>query len=169
MAPIEDKLAALHAATERLNAKSDSLNEIIEQLEDRLRQSGSGVSVWLDSRAGYMELSGFRRANDDEASGSRATRLTATCWLLGYCKTGKGGDHRWRIAAKRVRVEIVDPAGYDRDDDDVVDLDEPIPLLKAPRGVRVEAAEHLENLVGALVAKANVLEAAVDKARTLIR
>lgn len=129
MVPLNEAVGRLEFLAKELNDKTDDLNEIFLEIEERLQKAQVGVTYWLDQR--IVSRSGKR---DGCYSG----------WVIGYARIGS----EWRLAAKPVAVR---EGLYDNDPDcpytDVDDAGEPMPLAKASRAVRVEAAEHLEELI----------------------
>ena len=156
MAPVRDEMERLRQAAEALNAATDGLNEVIEQLEDELAKIGVGLTYWLDEYQAQPAIFDHQEQNDRRAKG----------WTLGYTKIGD----RWRLAVREVTVEV--PSEEDdpisRTPWSFLRRGTAVPLLTAPRIVRAEAAPELERLVSGLRARADHLTEGVDKARDAV-
>lgn len=144
MAPIDKSLRDLAALAAQLNERSDALNERIGSIEDQLAQAGVGVTLWL-----YEHLL-------DRSTRDKDGEFTA--WCLGYSKV----DADWRVAVKRVNAREYSPELFGEPRVSIEDLDQTLPLLKAPRVVRLEAAPLLEELVQALAVKVQAFIETVD-------
>jgi hypothetical protein len=136
MAPSKKTIEEIAALAATLNKETEELNSLVGHLEQQLGNAKIGVSVWADVTLDCRESVG----NDDGGNELK----TIDAWDLGYAKV----DKEWRIAAKQRRG-----IGLSKDFEgnfDWVDMSAPIPLVKAPRGVRVEAAACLDGLLAAL-------------------
>ena len=154
MVPIRESMQDLSLLARELNAETDSLNGVIQSLEDQLAASKVGVAIWLPH---LLDESAPTR--EDESR-----EIFTEGWLLGYAKIGDA----WRIAVKRVlRVSIID-GSRDVVREDVEDQTPPMPLTKAPRVVRVEAAQHLESLIEALATRVRRYISSIKDAKRLV-
>lgn len=151
MVPFSDSIKELAAAARQLNQASDDLNAIIEDREDQIQQTGIGVSAWLDDA---IDLSAWRM--DDDGSAERADG-----WAIGFARVGPAGQ--WRIGAKRVLlVHRPDERGEmttEYYDDDST----PIALLDAPRSVRLEALEKIDDLTKLLTKRARSFVESIER------
>ena len=102
MSTTRNSLQKLIASAAKLNEKSGRLNDAIADLEDRIQQTGVGVSVWLHrdlTNPGHVPLLHRSEVDHDGVLQTRA-------WSLGFTKI----DKMWRIAARQVAV-IDEPGG----------------------------------------------------------
>lgn len=143
--PSKEAMTRLAKAAERLNRLSDRLNESLETFEDHLGKLGIGIVYWYGG--GETNIEEYLVDADDRAEtlleDGRTTVDGILGWLLGYTKI----DGQWRVAAKRVHLieDRENFGGYT-----LYRSHPPIPLVKAPRSVRLKAARELEGLVLAL-------------------
>jgi hypothetical protein len=159
MAPSKASLDALAGKASKLNAATDELSEIFEQLEAKLEASKVGVSVWL------------RRLLDAEAGEPNdRDRGIDEGWTVGYGKVGG----QWRLAARRERwpfaMEAWPTAGGDvtrrrNYDGDPIVTDSAVPLIHAPRSVRAVAAGLLDELIEKLSAQVDHYLENIEKAK----
>ena len=140
MTPIDEVLAKIRERAASVNEKSDELNSSIEHREQQL--SGVGVEFWWDRR--------IRDPKDDEERGFRFDD-DDTFYVLGYCKVGD----RWRIATKKRATNVLTGTR------DVADV---VALVKAPRRVRLEVAQHLEEFNNTLLAQIEKVHSQLDGA-----
>jgi hypothetical protein len=141
---VEESLSKVEALASRLNEKTDSLNQTIETIEQRLDAANVGVEVWSK----YFDQKQY------EDGSFRA-------WELGYGKGPKG----WGIVVKRIRgSEGIDHFGNPdidwRDEDDRP----PTALLDAPREVRMNAAGLLEDLLDEIAKQIKSYTEDIEKA-----
>ena len=154
MTPIESSLDRLAGVAGHLNAESDALNRVIEAVEDRLASMNLGITYW-DERLLDAEEEPVHDGDLRISYGS----------VLGYHKLSDG----WRLAVRGVRVE----EGYFENDlscpyRNVTAHKEPVPLLQAPRSVRVEAAERIEAVLDGLTDRAKSYVTGIGAAKKLV-
>jgi len=150
MVPIDTAVLELSSLASQLNKETDSLNDIILDLERRLGSTKVGVSIWLDNSLLAETGDGFKQ----------------NAWVLGYAKIGDS----WRIATKPItrtweRTEEMDHGDLT---DFTKDRGEPVPLLNAPRAVRVDASAFLEQLVNELATKVKGFIANIEQAKKFV-
>src|SRR5881396_2292491 len=92
-------LADLASRSKVLNQKSDSINTVIERLQDRLKEFGPGIEVWLDERFDD-NLAEDRRLvpNDDDETAQAQVVYTE----LGYARI----KDVWALAVRRSHYSI---------------------------------------------------------------
>lgn len=150
MVALKDILSEIASVSKQLNEETDALNGIIEGIEASLASARVGVSVWKD-----FDIAVETFYNDDLG------REAEDCWLLGYAKFGDA----WRIVARNATrfesVEDGETSTQYRDHEAIV------PLVQAPRLVRVEAAGHLERLLEAILRRAERFVDSIGKAKKL--
>ena len=157
MAPIDNALKNLSALSGKLKGETEELNKVIADLDERIRKTGIGVSVWLGN---LLDQDERFELMDDGNGGERRVRVRYG-WELGYAKVGEV----WAIAARKTRgEEVLDESGVA---EFVWDNHEPIPLGKSPRHIRVEAASLLEGLIESLSERAKHFIKNIGQAKKL--
>lgn len=154
--PMRETLDKLAEAAAELNSESDQLNEVIADFESELERAGVGVTYWsriLLDESGIEQS--FHPHDEDELYPINMTRG----WLLGFAKL----DGRWCVAVKPVRAE------RQGDDEKFIDERKPVPLMKAPRIVRIEGASRLETLAIGLTLRVQDYTEGIAKAKKLAK
>lgn len=151
MMAISDKLSKIKQRAASLSQKTDHLNATIEHIEKELL--GSGVEFWWINGP-VLDVRMFNERDDD---GNEVTeRLSA---VLGYAKV----NGEWRIAVQDQRHEWEGAStGWV-----LLNSEDPVPLVRASRSIRIAAAEHLEAFLDAFDDAIANMEAKVDKANKL--
>jgi len=144
-----NQLNELAHLSQLLNKESDSHSQYLAQLEKYLRQLNLGVETWV-------VLSESSMSGTPSRDSSRRT-------YLGYAKTDEG----WLFATKIVRVE----RGYWQGDSDCpweneYEEEQPKPLLKSSREIRLQAAAMLPRLLDALKENAEETLKALQQANS---
>jgi hypothetical protein len=145
-------LNALFETVETLNTSSNSINTILQAVEQQLIKANIGLEVWLESSAQHLSSSTSARDRDD------CTRLTYT--ELGFTRLRDG----WHIAARDFEVET-DSHGNEGEH---VLTREPYPIAQASRKERIEALQLLPDLIQALHAEATKAINTIEEAKKLI-
>jgi hypothetical protein len=164
--PISDKLQNLSAVAAKLNAETDSLNEVIEQLEDDLGKAGLGLTYWLENTLTEILACGPKRKIDErdlDADKYPGAHSVASACVLGYIKIAD----RWRLAVKSAELVFsASRAGFADDDWEVRDVgQEPIALAHAPRNIRMQAPAQFEALVDGLTSLAESMLEGIELAK----
>lgn len=152
MSPDEQKLHTLSELSSQLNAESDDLNSVIESLEQRLATMNIGIAVWCNSLlcdSGWAPIKNY----DEEVVGQKASGYD-----LGYARD----SGHWRICV-RESVQYLDKNG----EFDYAETSPFVPLVNAPRIVRVEAAAELDSLLDELIRKASGYIENIKKAKEI--
>lgn len=144
MAPNKSSVDSLKKLAATLNQETEDLNKLIEDLESELDACRIGVSIWLDvvlDKRTSIEV--FERRNGDHEE-----EQIREGWDLGYCKVGD----KWRFAVKRIRSTSRDDTTdqFGLEESVWADVGNPVPLVQAPRVVRVQAASLLDQLLETL-------------------
>lgn len=138
---IAEKLAAIQKLSASLNAETDSLNETFQLIDQGLARSG--VKFWWRA----MEF------------GSYILSGTRYYYRLGYTKIGE----TWCLSMQQCgTVELED--GVTEGEEDST-YDDPIPLTRAPRSLRIEASAVLEEFLDAYHDALADMEARVKRAK----
>jgi hypothetical protein len=144
---MQDKLAVLSHLSESLNSVTDTYTKSLAEMQATLRKMNLGIKAWVPL---------------SEVSKSGEPMRNKSIWLeLGYAKTREG----WGFAVRKVRRE----RGYYEGELDCPWTDEyieedPTPLLKESREVRLEASEQVERLLDELQRRGKELLESVAKA-----
>jgi hypothetical protein len=152
---ISDKLDKIKKKAAALNTKTDDLNVTIVAIEDQLR--GSGVEYWWHRK---LEE---RISGPDEGSTGRERDF----YVLGYAKVGT----EWGLAIREesdTELDYKPSRAFEDSDYHSHPSGDPVPLTRAPRKVRIAAADVLEEFLDAFLAQLGKMEAALDKANTLM-
>ena len=123
MFELQDALGELEIASEDLNQHSDSVADLIRQIEAEMNAANPGVEVWL------------RRAISEGGSCLNDERLTPLHNMIGYGRR----NGKWRILiVETVKNDATKDAEAWR---------YAMPLLDAPRSDQLDSAPHLAELV----------------------
>jgi hypothetical protein len=135
-------LTDLEKTAKALNEASARVNTILLSCENKIQSLNLGIEVWLDDIA--IDLSD----KSDFEDPSTSSQIAAAS--LGFAKV----QNIWCLATK------ISP--------DKSKVNSPIPLLQAPRKVRMGAVELLPRLVRALSQRATMRLAAIQTAEKLV-
>lgn len=141
---ISDKLSKIKNRANSLNEQTDQLNATIGHIEKELQ--GTGVEFWWTDGPQFDP----RIFNNDDGE-----RIYA---VLGYTKIGS----EWRIAVQDHREESHETGTY------LAGREDPVPLVRASRSIRISVAPELENFLDAFEAAVAAMEAKVEKANALV-
>ena len=124
------RLQELSHLAKSLNEETDAFTNTLASLEKELKSYNLGVEAWVP-------------LSETSKSGT-PTRESSVRVLLGYAKLNEG----WGFAIKQVRVE----RGYYQGDLDCpweseYEEEEPKPLLKSSRDVRLQSATAIDSLL----------------------
>jgi hypothetical protein len=127
MTPIEEVFARLSKAADQLNSETDTLNQVLESVDERMGAMNIGVPCWDDD---VLDLE-----PEDDPKVSHGYRI-------GYAKLGDG----WHLVAQCIRVEEV-VNDFDEKEQVKDPYGNPFPLLDGPRILRLEALYRIEPLL----------------------
>jgi hypothetical protein len=152
-------LKDLEPLAKRLNAATDSLNEILQTIQDRLNTLAIGVEVWLGKA---LEESDWRDIVDRDQEPIPGCR-EYTAEELGYGRIGDG----WALLV-RTRRYVQDPDDHSVAAREVFDdgYGEK-PLLHASRKLRLAAVPLIPRLIDEIKAEAERSIAAVEQAKKI--
>ena len=136
-------LTDLEKTAKALNEASGRVNTILLSCENKIQSLNLGIEVWLDDVA--IDLSD----KSDFEDPSTPNQIAAAS--LGFAKV----QNIWCLATK------ISP--------DRSRLNNPIPLLQAPRKVRMGAVELLPRLVRELSVRAEIKLRAIETAEKLVK
>ena len=160
MADVND-LAPL---SQRLNAATDELNQVLGAIQDKLNALQLGVEAYLSTPLS-CRITEWDRTGEERTSEERTSEELE----LGYARHGDG----WAFVVRMVRYGQT--RGYDRNGNAEWQYIDPVlpvvvdtkPLLKAARHVRVAAVPLIPKLVEQLKAEAAKVIDAVEQARKI--
>jgi len=144
-----DTMKELQRVASNLNNKSDSINSTIQKFQDYLETLNIGLEVWPDI---VLKENPARVVESQDGE----SPLVLESMTLGYCRLGD----KWCFAL-RLETSIEDVDGYE---DGNVDIGQPTPLLKASRGIRIEALKKFPVLVEAIKKDAEAALEAIEEA-----
>ena len=147
MSKLNESLERLSILAAQLNDETDQVNSVIANVEHKLSTLKLGVSVWLSGERGPIVLGEF------EGGGG---------WHLGYTKVGG----QWRLVTRPVLGNAATPFELAVSE---LGSGKVVPLLEAPRLVRVEACGHLEHLVEDLSARITGFIRAIETAKNAVQ
>lgn len=161
MSTVETAMANLRDLaniSQQLNAKSNHVNQILQEFEAKLSEMNLGVEVWLEDDPISEAPSNFYDQDRDK----EIRRKTDT--VLGF---GKYGD-RFLLLVKGVEYDY---AGRDVYGDKWQKLDDGKrkPLLQAPREIRIKAMEKVEALIEAMQNEGKRLIASIEKGEHAVK
>jgi hypothetical protein len=149
-----DSVNELSDLAAELNQESDSLNEtVIASTNAKLAKLGLGVEAWV----GNIEEGDPYFREDDE---NERWPLHTETWL-GYYRFDRG----WELAIKMVVRQKTGAFTGEADAEETVTGSTPLPLLNAPRDVRVKATELIPQLLDAIRDNAQELLKSIKKAK----
>jgi hypothetical protein len=144
---LTDLLSAFESKAAKLNKSSDSINEIIKAVEERLVRANAGVAVFLEEPV--------LETGEPHRDGGECT-LSDEC-QLGFTKFDSG----WHLAVKKWVIRDFGPEqGSDRAVLAVV------PLLQAARNLRIRALEILRDLQEAINERVDRQDEVIAQAKT---
>ena len=152
-----DSISELSDLAAELNQESDSLNEtVIASTNAKLAKLGLGVEAWV----GNIEEGDPYFREDDE---NERWPLHTETWL-GYYRFDRG----WELAIKMVVRQQTGSLTGDNPEE-TVSASTPLPLLNAPRDVRVKATELIPQLLDAIRDNAQELLKSIKKAKQAVK
>lgn len=150
-------LADLAKVSKELNAKSNEVNQILQDLEKKLVAMNLGIEVWIpdsplsseektvEERNRDLEVIESYRVSHDEVLGFDGRRLMVK--TVHYREDPEiDWEKRWRVEQE---------GGIQ-------------PLLQAPRNLRIEAMNHIEPLINALIEKGKRVIKGIEEGRDTV-
>jgi hypothetical protein len=142
----------LKGVADKLNKESDALQEILATMNTKLAELNIGLDVWCELPHEIFCLGDNEVTEQNEKTGYRYG------WAIGYTKLQEG----WSIAVREVRA-----ANLSSDWPEIEPDGDPISLLKAPRTVRIAAAQKLCTLINEINNAAERGVKAIEDARRI--
>jgi len=131
---VQESFRQLSTSANQLNEVSDELARAIDRLEEILKKLNLGVAAWVSIAEG-----------DDSP-------FSPTWWArqIGYAKLG----NKWGIALRTLSGDLSHP---DEDSEQVWSFNE------APRWIRIEAVDHIPQLIESLSKEADEMAARIKQ------
>ena len=161
---LSSQFAALSDVAKRLNAKSDSVNQLIEQYENELRGLNVGLEAWvlLRTEPGSEDVP----APSPRGTRQQARATTVTIEIsLGHAR----GDDGWGLYVKRIAYKPQNPILFPPASGEVVSVSKLIRLADASRATRVEAIAAFPKLLEALKTAAESAVQTIENAKKFVR
>jgi hypothetical protein len=165
MRGLDESINLLSEAADNLNRKTDNLNQTIRSVEERIQSAGVGLTCWLDQPEHHISPDQWE-SKKGLGDCSFPLEYFRSAWIIGYTKA----DSRWCLVVRRVEAH----EEWTRDGDSescsrsfLEPIGDQIPLLKAPRHLRVEATKRLGPLVSALTERVNSFVESVERANQI--
>lgn len=161
---LTSQFAALSDAAKRLNAQSDTVNQLIEQFENKLGALNLGLEVWVPLKtepgAEVVPVPGPRVTRQPP----RATTVTIEI-SVGHAR----GDDGWGLYVKRIAYKPQTPILFPPASGEVVSVSKLIKLVDASRATRVEALGAFPKLLEALKTAAESAVQTIENAKKFVR
>ncbi|GEM_PF-1524525 len=145
-----DSMNELKLLASHLNRESDAITHTIQQIQDKLNNLKMGIPVWLEDPI-PMKFQSDKKIPPHAG------------FCLGYSKTKEG----WGLVVRRKPLRAayrVPSGGFDHHwSDDLFLSEQPMPLLKTSRSLRVIALKHIPKLIRRMVKAAKELNAEMEK------
>lgn len=146
-------LADLSKLSKKLNAQSDEVNKILQDLEKKLVAMNLGISAWMPQSItldSSQEIEGKLRFSYDS--------------ILGF---GRYGNRDMLLVKKLRYCERRDENG-EWGDCEVEQESTPVPLLQASREIRIAALGQIEKLIGVLEYESVRVIEAIEEGRKTV-
>jgi len=158
------QFAALSDVAARLNAQSDTVNQLIELFQDKLRALNVGLEAWvlLKSEPGsvVVPVPGPRLTTRQPAPATPVTMEVS----VGHAR----GDEGWGLFVRRIAYKP-QPSVFPPATGEVVSVAKWIKLVDASRAIRVEALGAFPKLLEALKIAAESAVQTIENAQKFVR
>jgi len=160
------QFAALSDVAARLNAQSDTVNQLIEQFQDKLRALNVGLEAWVllqtEPGSATVPVPGPRLTTTRQPA--RAMPVTIEI-SVGHAR----GDDGWGLYVKRIAYKPQTPTLFPPASGEVVSVSKWIKLVDASRAIRVEALGAFPKLLEALKTAAESAVQTIENAKKFVR
>jgi len=163
---LTSQFAALSDVAARLNAQSDTITQLIEQFQDKLRALNVGLEAWvlLKSEPGSVVVPAPRPRLTTPRQRAQATSVTMEV-SVGHAR----GDEGWGLFVRRIAYEPRPSGVFPSANAEVVSVAKWIKLVDASRAIRVEALGAFPKLLGELKIAAESAVQTIANAQKFIR
>jgi hypothetical protein len=163
---LADQFAALSDVAARLNAKSDTVNQLIEQFQDKLRALNVGLEAWvlLKSEPGsvVVPVPGPRLTTPRQPAPATPVTMEVS---VGHAR----GDEGWGLFVRRIAYKPQPAYMFSPANAEVVSVAKWLKLVDASRAIRVEALGAFPKLLGALKTAAESAVQTIENAQKFVR
>ncbi len=163
---LASQFAALSDVAARLNAKSDTVTQLIEQFQDKLRALNVGLEAWvlLKSEPGSVVVPGPGPRLTTPRQPAPATPVTMEV-SVGHAR----GDEGWGLFVRRIAYKPQPSNVFLPANAEVVSVAKWIKLVDASRAIRVEALGAFPKLLEALKIAAESAVQTIENAQKFVR
>jgi hypothetical protein len=163
---LASEFAALSDVAARLNAKSDTVNQLIEQFQDKLRALNVGLEAWvlLKSEPGsvIVPVPGPRLTTPRQPAPATPVTMEIS---VGHAR----GDEGWGLFVRRIAYKPGPSVVFPPANAEVVSVAKWIKLVDASRAIRVEALGAFPKLLAELKTVAESAVQTIENAQKFVR
>jgi hypothetical protein len=147
----------LKPVARKLNDRSNAFQAVLKTINEKLNELNIGLEVWTEEPF----CLGSRSIDYTE---ERAEVAFQDGWDIGYTKIGD----KWVVAARELTLtQPVVRGTTERSNWTISSTGDPVPLLSAPRQVRIEAAGEISRLIDFIKTSAERAIKQIEKAEKL--
>ena len=163
---LTSQFAALSDVAARLNAQSDTITQLIEQFQDKLRALNVGLEAWvlLKSEPGSVVVPAPRPRLTTPRQRAQATSVTMEV-SVGHAR----GDEGWGLFVRRIAYRPRPSGVFPPANAEIASVSKWIKLVDASRAIRVEALGAFPKLLEALKTAAESAVQTIENAQKFIR
>jgi hypothetical protein len=147
----------LSGAAHALNEESDAVTGLIRQYEDQLNGLRLGVEVWVTISSLEQDFRWYD-PHDDDRRPWPAKRSTDR--ELGFRSMGR----EWRLVFRQMKYQRIASGDWEE-----TEVGQPVALLETPRVDRIDALEHVPELLSKLKDEAQELLGKVKAAKVVVK
>ena len=156
-----NQFASLSDAAARLNAESDGINLLIEQLQEKLRTLNIGLEAWV-----LLHTEPGAATAPPPRIGPLAPPTTVRVETsLGYARGADG----WALYVKRIAYRAKSSSPFLPEEPEPVTVNKWLKLPDASRAVRIQALRAFPKLLEQLKATAESAVDAIEQAKKFVR
>jgi hypothetical protein len=146
----------------QLNEASDSINQTILAIEQKIIASNVGLACWLTDYP-IVESTPNHWEDHDNISHKAWSEM-----ILGFAKLDQ--NEGWRLAVFERTTEVFDKQDADGEwaEETKIDDEDATPLYRASRELRIEALQKMPLMIKLLSEKAKASLQAIAKAKKLV-
>jgi len=163
---LSSQFAALADVAKRLNAQSDTVNQLIEQFQDKLRELNIGLEAWvlLKTEPGSAVVPEPRPRLTAPRQRARTTPVTIEV-SVGHAR----GDDGWGLFVRRIAYRPRPSGVFPPANAEIASVSKWIKLVDASRAIRVEALGAFPKLLEALKIAAESAVQTIENAQKFVR
>jgi hypothetical protein len=157
-----NQFASLSDAAARLNAESDGINLLIEQLQEKLRTLNLGLEAWVLLQAEPGAAATAPPPRIGPLAPPTTVRIETS---LGYARGADG----WALYVKRIAYRAKSSSPFLPEEPEPVTVNKWLKLPDASRAVRIQALRAFPQLLEQLKAAAESAVDAIEQAKKFVR